>query len=87
MRLGKLQIEKLAYIPISAAQIVGCSVTRSLAKRGLMKALGKDGDSCFVVTPEGLEALAQALREGKCEMAFTIEKLRKSRSTSAPRRK
>ena len=76
MRLGKHQIEWLAGMRIGAAQIVGSKLARSLVKRGLAKAHGEDGDSWISITPEGLEALASAIRSGDCEHAFTLEKVK-----------
>lgn len=84
-RLGKRQLDKLAAIPISAAQICGCKTTRSLTKRGLMTAHGEDGDSWFSITPEGLEALAAAMRSGQCSRGFSLEKMKANLSRPHPK--
>ena len=62
-RLGKNQLDFLAGLagPRRAA-IVGDKLLRSLAKSGYIKALGDD--SFYVITPDGLRAVADALDSG-----------------------
>ena len=83
MKLGKNQIRKLT-LPVTVAQIVGDSITRSLVKKGLMKAWDRDGDSCVSVTPEGLEALAAAMRGGRVDNAFDFAKFKQRIDSQKP---
>jgi len=64
-RLGKNQIEFLAGLAAPRrAAVSGDKLLRSLATRGLVKPLGANGDSFFVVTADGLRAVADALDSG-----------------------
>jgi hypothetical protein len=64
-RLGKNQIDFLAGICLGRAYIVGDKMMRSLASNGCLQALGKEGDSFYVITADGLRAVADALDSGK----------------------
>jgi len=63
--LGKNQLATLRTLGPSLCCIVGGKEHRSLAKRGLIQALSDDGDAFFVITPDGLRALADAWDNGK----------------------
>jgi hypothetical protein len=63
-RLGKNQIDFIAGMCLGRACIVGDKLMRSLAKAGAMKALGSDGDSFYVLTADGLRAVADAIDSG-----------------------
>lgn len=68
MRLGKNQLERLAALGSpSTAQIVGCKITRSLQKRGLLRA---NNDAFFCITPAGLRVLADEMESGRVEGAL-----------------
>ena len=47
--------------------IVGDKVVESLARRGLLAAQGKRGDSFYQITPAGLRALAEEWEAGRLE--------------------
>ena len=68
MRLGKNQRERLVALGCpTTAQVVHCSVTRSLLKLGLLR----DDDGGFVcITPSGLRVLADELESGRVEGAL-----------------
>jgi hypothetical protein len=65
--LGKNQLAALKSLGPNMACIVGGKEHFSLLKRGLVEALDQDGDSMFmfVITPDGLRALADAIDGGK----------------------
>lgn len=67
--LGKLQLECLmALASPSCMLIVGTSVSKSLVKRGLLKANFADNpDAWHRMTPAGLRALADAYEAGQLE--------------------
>lgn len=68
MHLGKNQRERLTALGCpSTAQVVGCDVTRSLAKRGLLRS---DGDGFYCITPAGLRWLADELEAGRIDGAI-----------------
>lgn len=64
-RLGKNQLKFLAGMAgQSRAVIVGDKLLRSLGNAGVMKPVGSDGDSFYVITAHGLRAVADALDSG-----------------------
>jgi hypothetical protein len=82
MHLGKNQRERLTALGCpTTAQVVGCAVTRSLAKRGLLRS---DGDGFFCITPAGLRWLADELEAGRIEGA--LEWAKRKREENEARR-
>ena len=64
--LGKNQLDDLAILGSpSTFAIVGHKCWRSLARRGLLKPHGDDGDSFFAITPLGLRVLSDELENGR----------------------
>lgn len=63
-RLGKNQLDFIASMCLGRACIVGDKLLRSLAKSGCLKALGSDSDSFYVITADGLRAVADAMDRG-----------------------
>lgn len=63
-RLGKNQLKFAAGMCLGRASIVGDKLLRSLARAGCLQPLGSDGDSFYVITAEGLRAVADALDSG-----------------------
>lgn len=63
-RLGKNQIKSLAGMCLGRAVVVGDKIERSLVKAGCMEALGSEGDSFYVITANGLRAVADAMESG-----------------------
>lgn len=78
--LCKKQLAALRSLGPNLVCIIGGNEHRSLLKRGLLEALGSDGDSFFAITTNGLRALADALDAGTLPKG-TIENFR-SRSNS-----
>lgn len=67
-RLGKNQLDLLAgLVGPRRAAIVGDKLTRSLAKSGYLRSLGDD--SFYIVTSDGLRAVADALDSGALKPA------------------
>lgn len=64
-KLGCRQLDHLKTLGPHLIEIVGSPILRSLKKRGLVKALGEDGDSFYCITPDGLRALADAMDDGR----------------------
>lgn len=63
--LGKNQLDFLMKMSgMGRAVIVGDKLIRSLCDRGLLVALSTEGDSFFVLTPNGLRAIADAIDSG-----------------------
>lgn len=82
MHLGKNQLSTLKMLGCpSAAQVVGCNVSRSLERRGLLRS---DNDSFFCITPAGLRVLADALEAGRIDGA--IEWSRREREKNLARK-
>lgn len=69
MRLGKEQRKRLVALGSPGmAQVVGCKVTRSLVKRGLLRSYEDDSFAC--ITPSGLRVLANEMEAGRVEGAM-----------------
>jgi hypothetical protein len=67
--LGKLQLERLMGMASpSMLQIVGCAISKSLVKRGLLKPHFPDKpDAWHRITPAGMRALADAYEAGRLD--------------------
>jgi hypothetical protein len=67
--LGKLQLERLMGLASpSMMMIVGDAVSKSLVKRGLLKANFPDSpDAWHRITPAGMRVLADAYEAGQLE--------------------
>ena len=78
--LGKRQIDLLAKLGSPGMfLIVGDPVSRSLAKRGLLKPEGTstDDDSFYHITSAGLRALADAMDSGQIKPSKFLDEMRK----------
>ena len=62
-RVGPKQRDLLARMCVGRAVVVGDALTRSLCRRGLMKA--HRGDDVVTVTAAGLRALADEMDAGR----------------------
>jgi hypothetical protein len=82
--LGKLQLEKLMGLASpTRLLIVGDAVSRSLVKRGLLKANFSDSpDAWHRITPAGMRVLADAYEAG--ELARFMKPFPKRRNSEHP---
>ncbi|MFA1674800.1 hypothetical protein ACDY97_19045 [Rhizobium mongolense] len=74
MKLGTRQLELLRTVGTTSALVVLDNVSRRLCALGLMKTMGKDGDSFACITPNGLRALADAVDAGRIKLFVMPEK-------------
>jgi hypothetical protein len=81
MRLGKNQLQRLKILGCpGTAQIVGCKITASLERRGLVRS---DKGDFVCITPAGLRVLADEMEAGRVSDA--LEWAKKERAKNAAR--
>lgn len=74
MKLGTRQLKLLRTVGTTSALVVPDNISRRLCDLGLMKAMGKDGNSLACITPNGLRALADAVDAGRIDLFKMPEK-------------
>ena len=78
MLLGKHQLDRLKALGCpGTAQILGCKITRSLEKRGLLRS---DGGYFACITPTGLRVLADEMESGRITGALEWWKLEREKN-------